>query len=235
MVIITLHVNGQFLRCRFIWSRTNIYKVTQTHTGAWKRDDSIRSSYCRLAFRRWNGRKNLQRHDLHHTYIVVKWNNEICHIVLWPWNLIHLANIFLPSKFYFLGREISERRIEPIPGLLQDVIDRFIALQVITVEPDCCIVDFFNEVSKIFYRNNLVQCQAALIRFSYSIRVITHSLICGRVDMEGQFVFFSWQNVIWLLEKWLRWTVWGIIRAPSSFLLHLGKISACFMFSVTPL
>ena len=35
---------------------------------------------------------------------------------------------------YLLGCKILERRIEPIPGLLQDVIDRFIALQVITVE-----------------------------------------------------------------------------------------------------
>ncbi|XP_017229923.1 RNA demethylase ALKBH10B isoform X1 [Daucus carota subsp. sativus] len=43
------------------------------------------------------------------------------------------------------GRTYRERRIEPIPGLLQDVIDRLIALQVITVEPDCCIIDFFNE------------------------------------------------------------------------------------------
>ncbi|KAK1385305.1 RNA demethylase ALKBH10B [Heracleum sosnowskyi] len=43
------------------------------------------------------------------------------------------------------GRTFKERRIEPIPRLLQDVIDRLIALQVITVEPDCCIIDYFDE------------------------------------------------------------------------------------------
>ncbi|KAL8157658.1 RNA demethylase ALKBH10B isoform X2 [Apium graveolens] len=43
------------------------------------------------------------------------------------------------------GGTFKDRRIEPIPGLMQDVIERLSALQVITVQPDCCIIDFFNE------------------------------------------------------------------------------------------
>lgn len=48
-----------------------------------------------------------------------------------------------------LGLEISDRRIEPIPSMMQDVIERLTALQVITVQPDSCIIDFYNEVSML--------------------------------------------------------------------------------------
>ncbi|XP_010241461.1 PREDICTED: uncharacterized protein LOC104586031 [Nelumbo nucifera] len=36
-------------------------------------------------------------------------------------------------------------KMEPIPGLLQDVIDHLVHLQVMTMKPDSCIIDFFNE------------------------------------------------------------------------------------------
>ncbi|KAF8407562.1 hypothetical protein HHK36_006696 [Tetracentron sinense] len=36
-------------------------------------------------------------------------------------------------------------KIEAIPGLLQDVIERLVHMQVMTVKPDSCIIDFFNE------------------------------------------------------------------------------------------
>ncbi|KAM7484737.1 hypothetical protein LguiA_000746 [Lonicera macranthoides] len=39
----------------------------------------------------------------------------------------------------------KDRRFEPIPGLLQDVIERLITLQVTGVKPDSCIIDIFNE------------------------------------------------------------------------------------------
>ncbi|XP_015868027.3 RNA demethylase ALKBH10B isoform X2 [Ziziphus jujuba] len=39
----------------------------------------------------------------------------------------------------------KERKIEAIPSLLQDVIDRLVGMQVMTVKPDSCIIDFYNE------------------------------------------------------------------------------------------
>ncbi|XP_024193057.1 RNA demethylase ALKBH10B isoform X1 [Rosa chinensis] len=39
----------------------------------------------------------------------------------------------------------KDRRMEAIPPLLQDVIDRLVGMQVLTVKPDSCIIDFFNE------------------------------------------------------------------------------------------
>ncbi|OVA05735.1 hypothetical protein BVC80_1419g6 [Macleaya cordata] len=39
----------------------------------------------------------------------------------------------------------KDRKMEPIPGLLQEVIERLVHSQIINVKPDCCIIDFFNE------------------------------------------------------------------------------------------
>ncbi|XP_057478007.1 RNA demethylase ALKBH10B-like isoform X2 [Actinidia eriantha] len=39
----------------------------------------------------------------------------------------------------------KDRRIEAIPSLLQDVIEHLAGLQVMTVKPDSCIIDVFNE------------------------------------------------------------------------------------------
>ncbi|OAY29348.1 RNA demethylase ALKBH10B isoform X2 [Manihot esculenta] len=39
----------------------------------------------------------------------------------------------------------KDRRIESIPTLLQDVIDQFVSKQIITVKPDSCIIDIYNE------------------------------------------------------------------------------------------
>ncbi|PON60835.1 Alpha-ketoglutarate-dependent dioxygenase AlkB-like [Parasponia andersonii] len=39
----------------------------------------------------------------------------------------------------------KDRRIEAIPPLLQGVIERLLAMQVTTVKPDSCIIDFYNE------------------------------------------------------------------------------------------
>ncbi|KAH7570818.1 hypothetical protein JRO89_XS05G0198800 [Xanthoceras sorbifolium] len=37
------------------------------------------------------------------------------------------------------------RRIESIPSLLQDVIDRLVGMQIMTTKPDSCIIDVYNE------------------------------------------------------------------------------------------
>ncbi|TXG57129.1 hypothetical protein EZV62_018442 [Acer yangbiense] len=39
----------------------------------------------------------------------------------------------------------SNRRIESIPALLQDVIDRLVGMQIMTTKPDSCIIDVYNE------------------------------------------------------------------------------------------
>ncbi|XP_068659514.1 RNA demethylase ALKBH10B-like isoform X2 [Aristolochia californica] len=39
----------------------------------------------------------------------------------------------------------KDRKLETIPNLLQDVIDRLLQLQIVPVKPDSCIIDFFNE------------------------------------------------------------------------------------------
>ncbi|XVE91845.1 hypothetical protein REPUB_Repub01dG0046300 [Reevesia pubescens] len=39
----------------------------------------------------------------------------------------------------------KDRRIEAIPALLQDAIERLVDFQVITAKPDSCIIDFYNE------------------------------------------------------------------------------------------
>lgn len=58
--------------------------------------------------------------------------------------------------------KFTDRRIEPIPGLLQDVIDRLVGMQVMTAKPDSCIVDIFNEV-----------CSPCL--YSLRLRTIMHN------------------------------------------------------------
>ncbi|KAH1236567.1 hypothetical protein GmHk_08G021746 [Glycine max] len=45
------------------------------------------------------------------------------------------------------GREMIQldMNVESIPSLFQDIIERMVSSQVMTVKPDCCIVDFYNE------------------------------------------------------------------------------------------
>lgn len=43
--------------------------------------------------------------------------------------------------------EFADRRTESIPSLLQDVIGHLVGSQVLTVKPDACIIDFYNEVA----------------------------------------------------------------------------------------
>ncbi|EXC05040.1 hypothetical protein L484_019288 [Morus notabilis] len=40
---------------------------------------------------------------------------------------------------------LKDRRTEAIPPLLQDVAERLVSMQVATVKPDSCIIDFYNE------------------------------------------------------------------------------------------
>ncbi|XP_042479635.1 RNA demethylase ALKBH10B-like, partial [Macadamia integrifolia] len=49
-----------------------------------------------------------------------------------------------PEGEHMVGTS-KDRKVEAIPGLLQDVIDHLVSLQVMNVKPDSCIVDFYNE------------------------------------------------------------------------------------------
>lgn len=44
--------------------------------------------------------------------------------------------------------EFTDRKTEAIPGLFQDVIDQLSAMQVLSMKPDACVIDIFNEVWK---------------------------------------------------------------------------------------
>ncbi|GER37161.1 hydroxyproline-rich glycoprotein family protein [Striga asiatica] len=76
--------------------------------------------------------------------------NEIC-----EGKLVNVAEGMKLSSFYYL-KEAHERtrkrdnpigyiKTEPIPELLQDIIQRVLAEQVVSVKPDSVIVDVFNE------------------------------------------------------------------------------------------
>lgn len=65
----------------------------------------------------------------------------------------------------FILINFAERKIESIPAPLQDVIERLVGMQIVTVKPDSCIIDFYNEVvNNVFsFVLKCVICQASLI------------------------------------------------------------------------
>ncbi|KAK7399896.1 hypothetical protein VNO78_11091 [Psophocarpus tetragonolobus] len=50
-----------------------------------------------------------------------------------------------PAEGEHLTGASKDVNVEPIPSLFQDIIERLVSLQVMTMKPDCCIVDFYNE------------------------------------------------------------------------------------------
>lgn len=60
--------------------------------------------------------------------------------------------------------EFADRRTESIPSLLQDVIGHLVGSQVVTVRPDACVIDFYNEV--IYYFSMVLQKYALYYAFS---------------------------------------------------------------------
>ncbi|CAJ1939050.1 unnamed protein product [Sphenostylis stenocarpa] len=105
--------------------------------------------------------------------------------------------------------EGENMNIEPIPSLFQDIIERMVSSQVMTVKPDCCIVDFYNEVPYgfypiiiglfeksgkqylasilLFYLLEYILVSDLLIQSGNTIvyRVITHSPTAGHHGLEG--------------------------------------------------
>lgn len=62
-----------------------------------------------------------------------------------------------------------ERKVEAIPGMVEDMLDQLVHLQVIPFKPDYCIIDFFNEVpffsshcfGWLYHAGTGCSCQAA--------------------------------------------------------------------------
>ncbi|GAB2279927.1 hypothetical protein Dimus_014562 [Dionaea muscipula] len=50
-----------------------------------------------------------------------------------------------PLEYENASETSKDRKVEPIPALLQDVIDRLVSMQVFPSKPDSCIIDVFNE------------------------------------------------------------------------------------------
>lgn len=46
-----------------------------------------------------------------------------------------------------VNQNFAERKMEVIPSLFQDAIERLSAMQVLTAKPDACTIDIFNEVT----------------------------------------------------------------------------------------
>ncbi|CAI0553044.1 unnamed protein product [Linum tenue] len=46
--------------------------------------------------------------------------------------------------------KFQDQKIEPIPPLLQDVIDRMVGAQIMTTKPDSCMINIFNEVAQLY-------------------------------------------------------------------------------------
>lgn len=57
--------------------------------------------------------------------------------------------MFCAYDFLIVGILIvfADRKIEPIPVLLQDLIESLMSKQVFPVKPDSCMIDIFNEVA----------------------------------------------------------------------------------------
>ncbi|KAK9074910.1 hypothetical protein SSX86_003229 [Deinandra increscens subsp. villosa] len=56
-----------------------------------------------------------------------------------------MIQLGLPIADAPFENEVTNRQIEPIPSLFQDVIERLMAMQILTVKPDSCIIDIFSE------------------------------------------------------------------------------------------
>jgi hypothetical protein len=61
---------------------------------------------------------------------------------------------------------LTDKNFESIPSLFQDIVERMAASKVMTVKPDACIVDFYNEVASfMFFLGSL-----STLRFWYNIK-----------------------------------------------------------------
>lgn len=88
--------------------------------------------------------------------------------------------------------DIAERLVEAIPKQLQDVIDNFVRMQVMTVKPDSCIIDFFNEVRNCDVMSMVLKLSAVICYVNlimWFCRGTTHILMHAHLGMEGHFAF----------------------------------------------
>jgi hypothetical protein len=82
---------------------------------------------------------------------------------LQPYYLTFPASIITIDEVFCL-LNLTEKNVESIPSLFQDIIERMVASQVMTVKPDACIIDFYNEVASY-----ILFCSCWVISVSFSV------------------------------------------------------------------
>jgi hypothetical protein len=87
----------------------------------------------------------------------------------------------------------AERKTEAIPALLQDVIERLVGMQIVTVKPDSCIIDFYNEVvnNGTFFCIKVCDLPSWPNFMVIVCRVITRSRTTFHTGLGGLFASFS--------------------------------------------
>lgn len=80
-----------------------------------------------------------------------------------------------------------------IPALLQDVIERVVGMQIMTVKPDSCIIDFFNEVfiGSFFFLNKWSRYEKFVLYLLHAGRPFTASLLASMVWASSWCSVFS--------------------------------------------
>lgn len=87
-----------------------------------------------------------------HCYVAIATNLYYCCCYHCSCLFLSLVTLLLYCGCHHLiiinNRNLSsvERKVEAIPGMVQDMLDQLVHLQVIPFKPDYCIIDFFNEV-----------------------------------------------------------------------------------------
>lgn len=73
------------------------------------------------------------------------------HLRLWWPEFIILSSLGCLSFLLFICELFSDRRMETIPALLQEVTERIVGMNIMTMKPNSCIIDFYNEVTLYFF------------------------------------------------------------------------------------
>lgn len=66
--------------------------------------------------------------------------SSFCHRISCYYSHIVMTSLFILNV-------ISETRVEPVPGMLHDLFDRFFRQGIVPSKPDYCVVDFYYEVT----------------------------------------------------------------------------------------
>ncbi|KAM7254952.1 hypothetical protein ACFE04_020193 [Oxalis oulophora] len=57
---------------------------------------------------------------------------------------VHIADELVDNE-NVAGTTSKERKVDPIPASLQEIVDRLVSMQLVNVKPDACIIEIYNE------------------------------------------------------------------------------------------